>query len=191
MIYLYLFFTFFQIGLFGFGGGYGMLSLIQTETVIQHHWLTSAEFTNIVAISQMTPGPIGINSATYCGYAAIHNAGYGVWMSVLGSVVATTALVLPSLILMILISKMFMKYMNTEPVQNIFSGLRPAVVGLLAAATLLLMNEENFGSMVGNPWQFWISIALFIATFIGTKYIKINPIRMICYAAFAGLMLLY
>ncbi|EFA97612.1 chromate transporter [Hoylesella timonensis] len=191
MIYLYLFFTFFQIGLFGFGGGYGMLSLIQTETVIQHHWLTSAEFTNIVAISQMTPGPIGINSATYCGYAAIHNAGYGMWMSVLGSVVATTALVLPSLVLMILISKMFMKYMNTEPVQNIFSGLRPAVVGLLAAATLLLMNEENFGSMVGNPWQFWISIALFIATFIGTKYIKINPIRMICYAAFAGLMLLY
>ena len=191
MIYLYLFFTFFQIGLFGFGGGYGMLSLIQTETVIQHHWLTSAEFTNIVAISQMTPGPIGINSATYCGYAAIHNAGYGMWMSVLGSIVATTALVLPSLILMILISKMFMKYMNTEPVQNIFSGLRPAVVGLLAAATLLLMNEENFGSMVGNPWQFWISIALFIATFIGTKYIKINPIRMICYAAFAGLMLLY
>lgn len=191
MIYLYLFFTFFQIGLFGFGGGYGMLSLIQTETVIQHHWLTSAEFTNIVAISQMTPGPIGINSATYCGYAAIHNAGYGMWMSVLGSVVATTALVLPSLVLMMLISKMFMKYMNTEPVQNIFSGLRPAVVGLLAAATLLLMNEENFGSMVGNPWQFWISIALFIATFIGTKYIKINPIRMICYAAFAGLMLLY
>ncbi|MES5132457.1 chromate transporter [Hoylesella timonensis] len=191
MIYLYLFFTFFQIGLFGFGGGYGMLSLIQTETVIQHHWLTSAEFTNIVAISQMTPGPIGINSATYCGYAAVHNAGYSMWMSVLGSVVATTALVLPSLVLMILISKMFMKYMNTEPVQNIFNGLRPAVVGLLAAATLLLMNEENFGSMVGNPWQFWISIALFIATFIGTKYIKINPIRMICYAAFAGLMLLY
>ena len=191
MIYLYLFFTFFQIGLFGFGGGYGMLSLIQTETVIQHHWLTSAEFTNIVAISQMTPGPIGINSATYCGYAAIHNAGYGMWMSVLGSVVATTALVLPSLVLMILISKMFMKYMNTEPVQNIFSGLRPAVVGLFAAATLLLMNDENFGSMVRNPWQFWISIALFIATFIGTKYIKINPIRMICYAAFAGLMLLY
>lgn len=191
MIYLYLFFTFFQIGLFGFGGGYGMLSLIQTETVIQHHWLTSAEFTNIVAISQMTPGPIGINSATYCGYAAVHNAGYGMCMSVLGSAVATTALVLPSLVLMILISKMFMKYMNTEPVQNIFNGLRPAVVGLLAAATLLLMNEENFGSMVGNPWQFWISIALFIATFIGTKYIKINPIRMICYAAFAGLMLLY
>lgn len=191
MIYLYLFLTFFQIGLFGFGGGYGMLSLIQTETVIHHHWLSSAEFTNIVAISQMTPGPIGINSATYCGYAAVHNASYGMPMAILGSATATFALVLPSLILMILISKMFMKYMDTEPVQNVFSGLRPAVVGLLGAATLLLMNEENFGSMIENPWQFWISVALFCATFIGTKYVKINPIRMICYAAFAGLMLLY
>lgn len=191
MIYLYLFLTFFQIGLFGFGGGYGMLSLIQTETVIHHHWLSSAEFTNIVAISQMTPGPIGINSATYCGYAAVHNAGYGMPMAILGSATATFALVLPSLILMILISKMFMKYMDTEPVQNVFSGLRPAVVGLLGAATLLLMNEENFGSMIENPWQFWISVALFCATFVGTKYMKINPIRMICYAAFAGLMLLY
>lgn len=191
MIYLHLFLTFFQIGLFGFGGGYGMLSLIQTETVIRHQWLSSAEFTNIVAISQMTPGPIGINSATYCGYAAVHNAGYGMPMSVLGSATATFALVLPSLILMILISKMFMKYMHTDPVQNVFSGLRPAVVGLLAAATLLLMNEENFGSMVKTPWQFWISVALFVSTFVGTKYMKINPIRMICYAAFAGLMLLY
>ena len=129
MIFLELFYTFFVIGLFGFGGGYGMLSLIQTETVIRHHWLSSAEFTNIVAISQMTPGPIGINSATYCGYAAVHNAGYGSGMAVLGSAVATTALVLPSLIMMILISKMFMKYMNTMAVQSVFTGLRPAVVG--------------------------------------------------------------
>ena len=191
MIYLYLFITFFEIGLFGFGGGYGMLSLIQTETVVHHHWLSSAEFTNIVAISQMTPGPIGINSATYCGYVAPHNAGYHGFMAVLGSTVATFALVLPSLILMVLISKMFMKYMNTSAVQNIFSGLRPAVVGLLAAATLLLLNEENFGSMHLNPWQFWISVALFAATFFGTMFLKINPIKMICYAAFAGLLLLY
>ncbi|MFC2711194.1 chromate transporter [Hoylesella oralis] len=191
MIYLYLFITFFEIGLFGFGGGYGMLSLIQTETVVHHHWLSSAEFTNIVAVSQMTPGPIGINSATYCGYVATHNAGYNGFMAVLGSTVATFALVLPSLILMVLISKMFMKYMNTSAVQNIFSGLRPAVVGLLAAATLLLLNEENFGSMRLNPWQFWISGALFAATFFGTMFLKINPIKMICYAAFAGLLLLY
>ncbi len=191
MIYLYLFITFFEIGLFGFGGGYGMLSLIQTETVVHHHWLSTAEFTNIVAISQMTPGPIGINSATYCGYTAVHNAGYNGAMAVLGSFTATFALVLPSLILMILISKMFLKYMDTPVVQNIFTALRPVVVGLLAAATLLLMNKENFSLPSVNPWQFWISVALFVATFVGTKFVKVNPIKMILFAAFAGLILLY
>ncbi|GAB6982743.1 chromate transporter [Prevotella dentasini] len=191
MIFLQLFYTFFIIGLFGFGGGYGMLSLIQTETVVNHHWLSTAEFTNIVAISQMTPGPIGINSATYCGYTAVHNAGMGETMAVLGSATATFALVLPSLILMILISKMFLKYMNTPAVQAIFGGLRPTVVGLLAAATLLLCNSENFSTPDINPWQFFISLFLFLATFIGTMWLKINPIRMICYAAVAGLVLLY
>lgn len=182
MIYLYLFITFFQIGLFGFGGGYGMLSLIQGEVVHNHGWLTTGEFTDIVAISQMTPGPIGINSATYCGYTAVHNAGYGYWMSILGSVTATFALVLPSLILMILISRLFMKYMNTPTVQSVFSGLRPAVVGLLGAATLLLMTPENFSAPSVNPWQFWISCFLFVATMVGTWHFKINPIRMICYS---------
>lgn len=191
MIFLELFYTFFVIGLFGFGGGYGMLSLIQRETVITHTWLSSAEFTNIVAISQMTPGPVGINSATYCGYAAVHNAGYGETLSVLGSATATFALVLPSLILMILISKMFMKYMNTRAMRSIFGGLRPAVVGLLAAATLMLCNSENFGSPKTDLWQFGVSVFLFVATFIGTMWLKVNPIRMICYAAVAGLVLLY
>lgn len=191
MIYLYLFITFFEIGIFGFGGGYGMLSLIQTEVVVNHNWLTTAEFTNIVAISQMTPGPVGINSATYCGYVAAHNAGFGGGMAVLGSVIATFALVLPSLIMMILISKMFMKYMNHPVVTNVFLGLRPAVVGLLAAATLLLMTEDNFSTPQSNPRQFYISVALFVATFVGTKYIKVNPILMIGLAAFAGLILLY
>lgn len=191
MIFLELFITFFQIGLFGFGGGYGMLSLIQGEVVHKHAWLTTSEFTDIVAISQMTPGPIGINSATYCGYTAVHNAGFGYAMSVLGSATATFALILPSLILMILIAKMFMRYMNTPLVKSVFLGLRPAVVGLLAAATLLLMTAENFSTPQTNPWQFWISCFLFAASFIGTKYFKINPIRMICYAGFAGLVLLY
>ena len=95
MIYLYLFITFFEIGLFGFGGGYGMLSLIQTETVVHHEWLSTAEFTNIVAISQMTPGPVGINTATYCGYMAAEKAGFHGWMAILGSATATFALVLP------------------------------------------------------------------------------------------------
>lgn len=191
MLFLELFYTFFVIGLFGFGGGYGMLSLIQRETVVAHHWLSSAEFTNIVAISQMTPGPVGINSATYCGYTAVHNAGYGQAMAVLGSATATFALVLPSLILMILISKMFMKYMNTRAMRSVFNGLRPAVVGLLAAATLLLCNGENFGSPSVNVWQFGVSIFLFVATFVGTLWLKVNPIRMICYAAITGLVLLY
>ena len=168
-----------------------MLSLIQGEVVHNHAWLTTSEFTDIVAISQMTPGPIGINSATYCGYTAVHNAGFGYWMSVLGSVTATFALVLPSLILMILIAKLLMKYMQTQAVQSVFSGLRPAVVGLLAAATLLLMSQENFSAPDVNPWQFWISCFLFAASFVGTKYLKINPIRMICYAGGAGLLLLY
>ncbi len=191
MIFLQLFWTFFKIGLFGFGGGYGMLSLIQMETVHNHHWLSSAEFTNIVAISQMTPGPIGINSATYCGFTAVHNTGMGNVLSVLGSVVATASLVLPSFVLMILISKIFMRYMKTRVVQSVFEGLRPAVVGLLAAATIMLMNKENFGSPVDTTWQFIISVLLFAATFYGTMFVKINPIKMIGYAAIAGLMLLY
>jgi chromate transporter len=191
MIFLQLFWTFFKIGLFGFGGGYGMLSLIQMETVHNHHWLTSAEFTNIVAISQMTPGPIGINSATYCGYTAIHNAGMGNALAILGSATATFSLVLPTFVLMILISKMFMKYMKTRTVQHVFTGLRPAVVGLLASATIMLLDKENFSAPSVNLWQFIISILLFAATFVGTMWIKINPIRMICYAAIAGLVLLY
>ncbi|MBQ9678436.1 MAG: chromate transporter [Prevotella sp.] len=191
MIFIYLFLTFFEIGLFGFGGGYGMLSLIQHETVEHWHWLSASEFTDIVAISQMTPGPIGINSATYCGYTAVKNAGYGIPLAILGSTTATFALVLPSLVLMILISKMFMRHMNSPVVQSVFKGLRPAVVGLLAAATLLLCTRDNFSAPSENPWQFYISCALFAATAFGTGVLKINPIRMICYSAVAGLLLFY
>ena len=191
MIFLYLFITFFEIGLFGFGGGYGMLSLIQNETVEHWHWLTSSEFTDIVAISQMTPGPIGINSATYCGYTAVFKCYNSHLMGILGSATATFALVLPSLILMILISKMFMKYMHHHSVESVFRGLRPAVVGLLAAATLLLMTPDNFSTPSTNLWQFCISCFLFLAAFVGVKFVKVNPIRMILYCAVAGLVLLY
>ena len=191
MIFLHLFLTFFKIGHFGFGGGYGMLSLIQHETVERWQWLSSSEFTDIVAISQMTPGPIGINSATYCGYTACINAGYSVPMAVLGSATSTLALVLPSLILMVMISKMFMRYMHTRAVTSVFQGLRPAVVGLLASATLLLMTRENFSSPTEDVWQFVVSCFLFVATFVGTKVMKINPISMILYSAVAGLLLFW
>ena len=191
MIYLNLFITFFKIGLFGFGGGYGMLSLIQHETVERWQWLSSSDFTDIVAISQMTPGPIGINSATYCGYTACANAGFSMPMSILGSATATFALVLPSLILMILIAKMFMRFMHHHSVESVFRGLRPAVVGLLAAATLLLCPRENFSTPKENLWQFCISCFLFIASFYGVKVMKINPIHMILFSAVAGLALFY
>ena len=191
MIFLQLFITFFQIGLFGFGGGYGMISLIQNQVVTQYGWLTMGEFADIIAVSQMTPGPIGINSATYCGYTAVHNAGMGVPLSILGSVVATFALVLPSLILMTIIAKMFLKHMNNSDVQNVFSMIKPTVVGLLAAATLMLMNKETFSTPTENAWQFYISTLIFITTFVGTKFFKVNPIKMTLMSAFAGLLLLY
>ena len=190
MIFLRLIWNYLLIGLFGFGGGYAMLALIE-NLIVGQGWITEKMFTDIVAISQMTPGPIGINSATYCGYTAAHNAGFSGFMAVLGSVTATAALVLPSLILMILIARLFLRYMKTDTVQWVFMGLRPAVVGLLAAAALLLMTPDNFSLPSVNPWNFWISVWLFIATFVGTKFLKINPIRMICWAGFAGLMLLY
>ena len=174
MIYIQLFYTFFLIGLFGFGGGYAMLSMIQGEVVTNHHWMTMGEFTDIVAVSQMTPGPIGINSATYVGYTAIINAG--------GSP-------LPSFVLMLLISKFLMQYKHHPIVEHIFIGLRPAVVGLLGAACLLLMTPENFSTPSDTPWQFWISIAIFVGTMIGCQVYKLNPIRALLFCALVGILL--
>lgn len=201
MIFFQLFITFFKIGLFGFGGGYGMLSLIQQEVVKNHPWMSSADFTDIVAISQMTPGPVGINSATYAGYTALQNTGADPWMCVLGSSVATFSLVLPSLILMLLISRYFMKYANHRAVRSVFDGLRPVVVGLLLAATLMLCNRENFGSPAPTR-EFVTGIALFVVTFAltkgiplgsgpnGPRKIKIGPIKMIIIAALVGILFL-
>lgn len=180
MLYLQLFYTFFKIGLFGFGGGYAMLSMIQGEVVTRHDWLTPQEFTDIVAISQMTPGPIGINSATYVGYTATGS----VW----GSVVATLAVVLPSFILMLTISKFFLKYQKSKPVTDVFNGLRPAVVGLLAAAALVLMDKENFGSPTEDMRQFIICCLLFLGVFIAARRFKANPIMLIIAAALIGLV---
>lgn len=181
MIYLQLFYTFFKIGLFGFGGGYAMLSLIQGEVVTRYHWISPQEFTDIVAISQMTPGPIGINSATYVGYTATGS----VW----GSAIASFAVILPSFILMLTITRFFVKYQKHPMVEAVFKGLRPAVVGLLAAAVLVLMNSANFSSPDKDMYTFVISCLLFAATFIGTKWMKINPILMIVLCGAAGAVL--
>lgn len=181
MIYLHLFYTFFKIGLFGFGGGYAMLSMIQGEVVTRYGWLTPQEFTDIVAISQMTPGPIGINSATYVGFTATGS----VW----GSVIATLAVVLPSFILMLALSHFILRYRKHPVMEAVFSGLRPAVVGLLASAALALMNTENFGSPTEDTRSFIISCVLFLIAFIGTRRYKLNPVGLIAACGVAGLLL--
>lgn len=183
LLFLQLFYTFFKIGLFGFGGGYAMISMIQGEVVTRYQWLTTSEFTDIIALSQMTPGPIGINSATYVGYTAIVNAGYSHAIGVIGSVIATVSVVLPSFILMIFISRFFLKYQKHPAVESVFRGLRPGVVGLLAAAALILMNGENFGN---NSYQIIISSVLFAGTFIASYRYKINPILLIIIAGVIG-----
>lgn len=190
MIFLYLAITFLEVGMFGFGGGYGMISLIHTQVVTHHAWITTAEFTNIIAISQMTPGPIGINSATYCGYVAVLNGGYSTAFAYLGSLVATVSVMLPSVVLMIMIAKMLLRFMEHHAVVGALRGLRPTVVGLFIAATLSLMTEENFSLPGVDAWRFYISVFLFLATFAGTMFFKVNPVKMIGLAAFAGIMLL-
>lgn len=187
MIFLEIFYTFLKIGLFSFGGGYGMLSVIQGEVVTRHAWLTAAEFTDIVAVSQMTPGPIGINSATYVGYTAVLNATGNGGLAVLGSLAASLAVMLPSIVLMLIVSRFFMKYSKHRNVEAVFRLLRPAVVGLIASAALLLMTEENFGSPTETPLQFGVSVALFVTAFVAMKFFKVSPILILILAgAFGG-----
>ena len=181
MIWWQLFYVYLKIGIFGFGGGYAMLSLIQADVVDRYGWISSQEFTDIVAISQMTPGPIGINSATYIGYTAIHNAGYPPYMAVLGSCLTTFAVCLPSFLLVLGISYAFAKFRHNKYVEAAFYGLRPVTVGLIAAAALLLMNEENFID--------YKSFLLFGAAFVLTWKFKIHPILMILLAGLAGVLL--
>ncbi|MDR2499050.1 MAG: chromate transporter [Tannerellaceae bacterium] len=181
MIYLQLFLTYIKIGLFNFGGGYAMLSFIRHEVVDKHGWIGSQEFTDIVAISQTTPGPIGINSATYVGYAATVNAGYSPAMGALGSVVATIAVCLPSFAIVLAISRFYAAFRRNRHVEAAFLGLRPATVGLIAAAALMLMNDDNF--VDGK------SIALFAVAFALSWRFKVHPIAIIAMAALAGILL--
>lgn len=177
IVYLNLFLTYLKIGLFGFGGGYAMLSLIQHEAVEVVHWgeeapwITQTEFTDIVAISQMTPGPIGINSATYIGYTVTGN----VW----GALIATFAVCLPSFLLVLLISRFILKHKDHPIIKSIFAGLRPVVVGLIGAAALLLMNRENF---TDNTF----SIAIAAIAFSLAYFTKVHPIMIIVLAGVAG-----
>jgi putative chromate transport protein len=188
MIFLQLFLVFSKIGIVGFGGGYAMLSLIQDDVVNKHGWLSSAEFTDIVAVSQMTPGPLGINMATYVGYTSVVNAGYSTGLAMLGSLLATLSILWLPFILMIVVSRFLLKHKESPIIKSIFAGLRPTIVGLVAAAALILMNAENFGAPRTALLQFVVSLILFALAFISVYRFKVSPLKILALAGIFGMV---
>jgi chromate transporter len=171
-----LFVSYLKIGFFGFGGGYAMLSLIHSEVVVRNQWLTNGEFSDIVAISQMTPGPIAINSATYIGYEVA-----GFW----GSVVATVAVCLPALTIMMLITRFFLRLRDNRYVQGVVMGMRPVVVGMIASAALLLIfphSEDGRSFIDGWSWVIFIGVLL-------ASVKRVNPILLIVLSAVVGILI--
>ncbi len=172
-----------------------MLSLIQDEVVNKHQWVTAQEFTDIVAISQVTPGPIGINSATYVGYSITGN----IW----GAILATLAVVLPSFLLVLVISVSFKKFRSNKHIDAAFTGIRPASVGLIASAALLLMFHSSFITLlihgtipsqadqifVSENFINWRSLIIFSLVFICSLKKWLHPILLIVIAGITGLIL--
>ncbi|MFI3319220.1 MAG: chromate transporter [Rikenellaceae bacterium] len=178
MILLQLFWSYLKIGFFGFGGGYAMLSLIQNEIVVQNQWITNAQLTDIVAISQMTPGPIAINSATYVGYTVA-----GFW----GSVVATIAVCMPAMTMMVVVTKFFFRLRHNIYVETIMKAMHPVVIGMIGAAVLLLMfPSTDDGASFIDPWS-W---AIFAAAIVGALR-KVNLLVLIALSAVAGILIYY
>lgn len=136
MIFWQLFYVFLRIGLFSFGGGLAMIALIQNEVVEKHGWLTAQEFTDVVATSQITPGPVGINTATYTGYTAVVNAGYAEWLGIVGALLASLSVILLPLLVMMIVWHFLVKHKDNPIIASIMSVIRLAVVGLIAAAAL-------------------------------------------------------
>ena len=186
MIYLQLFITFFVIGLFTFGGGGAMLSLIQTQVVTRFGWLSEGQFTDIVAISQCTPGPIGVNCATYTGYEVAGAA---------GSAISTFALVLPSFIIFYGIITIYNRYHGTALFGNIMAGLRPAVAGLIGAAALILMlrisitDEGLKASILTDNFPDMASWLMLAGTLLCSFILKANPILLILLGGVLGLII--
>lgn len=198
MIFLHLFLVFSKIGLFNFGGGYAMLSFIQSEVVARQGWMTEQEFADIVAISNMTPGPIGINCATYVGYTAVMNNAalaestspeilhlYGV----VGSVLATLSVLWLPFLVMLLISRFLLRHKGSPIVESVFAGLRPAIIGLIASAALGMMTPANFGSPTADTVTFVLSLAIAVIVFVGSRRLSWKPIPVLLACAGLGIVL--
>ena len=194
-VFAQLFWVFFIIGLFTFGGGYAMLSLIQTQVVTAHSWLTESAFTDIVAISQMTPGPVGINCATYVGYEVVRSSGAGHLVAILGSFTATLAVVLPSFLIVLTIVRFYTKFQHNKIFEGVMSSLRPAVVGLIGAAAIILMFSVDWAgakpvvSIVEENFSDWISWVLFAAATVASLFFKVGPIPIILAGGALGLLI--
>ena len=184
-----LFYTFFLIGLLNFGGGGAMVSLIQSQVVMLHGWLSEGAFTDIVGISQSTPGPVAINCATYVGYEVIHTAGYGVGLSILGSFLSTLAVVLPSFLVFLVVIRIFNKYHSSQAYAFAMTGLRPVVVGLIAAAATVLTIHVHPVSIIEENFPNWTAWALFAAALILSQTKKLGPIAIILSAGVIGLFI--
>ena len=178
-ILLILFFVFFKIGLFSFGGGYAILPLIQADVVDLHKWVNVQQFTDIVAISQVTPGPISLNAATYVGYLIGNKTGF--WDAFIMGTVATLGLILPSVIIMTIFSKFYLKFQYNKYMDNAFAGLKIVVVGLILAAAIMLIDKKNFID--------WKSAAIFIISAALVLKWKVNPILLTVIAAIAGIII--
>lgn len=184
-VFLRLAWSYLKIGIFGFGGGYAMLSLIERE-IVGGGFITGQTFTDIVAVSQMTPGPIGINSATYIGYTVGSGWLGAVGWGLLGAVLCTVVVVLPSMLMVLTADTYIERHRESVWIKGIFRGLRPVVPGLIAAAALLLMNAENFGT----GWRdVSVSAAIALAVFALARLTRIHPIALIVASGVAGWLL--
>ena len=188
MLFLQLFYTFLIIGAFTFGGGYSMIALIQGEVVVHHGWMTASEFTDLLAVSQMTPGPVGINTATYAGYTAVINAGYPQWAAVGGSLLASLAVITIPVLLVLLVSRWLLANKADHRVSTVMRVLRLTVVGLIAAAALQLLTVDSFGT-AGFNLRFIVSVAIFAGAFLLSLFRKASPILLIAASGFAGLLI--
>ena len=179
MIYFQLFLSFFQIGLLSFGGGYAAMPLIQSQVVEQHGWLTMQEFTDLITIAEMTPGPIAVNSATFVGLRIAQ---------VPGAIIATLGCITPALFFVSLLSYIYRKYKDISLLQSVLACLRPVIVALIFGAGLSILSMVVFGESAKTLANVdWIGIGSFASAFFVLRKLKWNPILTMCLCGVAGL----